>query len=280
MITRSAYETSLANYKIAEADVAVAQAEVTQANASVEQAKAALDKAERNLAHCTIKSPVRGTIIDRRVNIGQTVVSNLSVSSMFLIARDLSHMQVWVSVNETDIDHIKPGQNVTFTCDGLSGEKFNGTVGKVRLNAQSSQNVVVYTVEVNTDNTGQRLLPYITANVEFQVRRDPNLLIVPNAALLWYPGSAAEVAAEARAEWKRVDDQDEQPHAGPDPSEPLKLDKQAEGRGTIWLLQNKVVRPVEVTLGPSDSTRTEVRPVKPNAITEGDNVVVGEFSER
>ncbi len=111
----SAYDQYKANYEVAKANLAVAQAAVQQAKAAVVQAQAALDRAQQNLRYCTITSPVKGIIVDRRVNIGQTVVSSLSTPSLFLIAKDLTRIQVWVSVNEADIGNIHPGQPVTFT---------------------------------------------------------------------------------------------------------------------------------------------------------------------
>ena len=156
--------------------------------ATIAAARASLDE-RRNLDFCVIRSPVKGEIIDRRVNIGQTVVSSLNAPSLFLIAKDLSKMQVWVAVNEADIDHVKPGQKVTFSCDALEGESFTGVVNKVRLNAAITQNVVTYTVEVDADNPGGRLLPYMTANVEFEVHRDSDVLLVPNSALHGIPAA-------------------------------------------------------------------------------------------
>ena len=114
-LSQSDYDTYQADYETAKASVAVAEAEIAQAKAGIAQAQAALDKAQRNLDFCTIISPVKGVIIDRRVNIGQTVVSSLNAPSLFLIAKDLTKMQVWVAVNEADIGHINPGQAVTFT---------------------------------------------------------------------------------------------------------------------------------------------------------------------
>jgi len=116
-----------------------AKAAILQAKASVAQAEASLQRAERNLGYCTIKSPVKGVIIDRRVNIGQTVVASLNAPSLFLIAKDLKRMQVWVAVNEADIGKIHPGQPVTFTVDSFPEEIFHGEVGKVRLNASMTQ---------------------------------------------------------------------------------------------------------------------------------------------
>ena len=114
---RSAYDTAVAN-------VAVGKAAILQAKASLAQAEAVLRRAQRNLGYCTIKSPVKGVIIDRRVNIGQTVVASLNAPSLFLIAKDLKRMQVWVAVNEADIGRIRPGLPVTFTVDAFPGETF------------------------------------------------------------------------------------------------------------------------------------------------------------
>src|SRR5512135_3135850 len=129
LIAQTDYDTAKANYAIAKANVSVARSGVAQSQAD-------LEKAERNLGFCTITSPVGGVIIDRRVNIGQTVVSSLNAPSLFLIAKNLKRMQVWVSVNEADIGSIHPGQPVTFTVDALPGRTFKGQVNKVRLNAQ------------------------------------------------------------------------------------------------------------------------------------------------
>ena len=159
------------------------------------KSEATLNKAQRNLDFCTIKSPVKGVIIDRRVNIGQTVVSSLNAPSLFLIAKDLTRMQIWVAVNEADVGRIVPGAPVTFTCDTFPGREFKGTVGKIRLNATMTQNVVMYTVEVNTENPDKLLLPYLTANVRFVARQESNALLVPNAALRWTPSSRGAARA-------------------------------------------------------------------------------------
>src|SRR6202051_2140537 len=108
-------------------------------------------------------------------------------------------MQIWVSVNEADIGRIIPGAPVTFECDTFPGKIFDGTVGKVRLNATMTQNVVMYTVEVNTENPQNLLLPYLTANVHFVVQKEVDALLVPNMALRWRPASLAEVAPDARS---------------------------------------------------------------------------------
>src|SRR5882672_419891 len=169
LISQVDYDTGKANYEVAKANVSVA-------NSGVAQARADLDKAQRNLDFCTIKSPVNGVIIDRRVNVGQTVVASLNAPSLFLIAKDLTKMQIWVAVNEADVGRIVSGAPVTFTCDAFAGKKFQGTVGKVRLNATMTQNVVMYTVEVNTENPDKLLLPYLTANVHFVLSNESDVL--------------------------------------------------------------------------------------------------------
>src|SRR5207245_11063903 len=102
--------------------------------------------AKINLAYCTIKSPVKGVVITRRVNIGQTVVSSLSAPSLFLLARDLRRIQVWASVNEADIGHLRIGQQVTFSVDAFAGERFKGTILQIRLSATMIHTVVAYPV--------------------------------------------------------------------------------------------------------------------------------------
>jgi HlyD family secretion protein len=186
-----------ADYDTAQADLETKKPALAAAAAAVEQAKANLETAQTNLNYCTITSPVKGVIVDRRVNMGQTVVSSLSAPSLFLIARDLTRMQLWASVNEADIGQIHPGQPVQFTVDAFANTTFRGEVSQIRLNANMTQNVVTYTVVVTTDNTSGRLLPYMTANVKFEVAKRNKVLLVPSAALRWKP-QPSQVVADAR----------------------------------------------------------------------------------
>ncbi len=160
-LAATTYDQYKATYETAKSNLALAEAAVEVAVAGVAQAEANLKQAEANLAYCTVKSPVAGVIVDRRVNIGQTIVSSTSTSSLFLIAKDLKRIQVWASVNEADIGKIHEGQTVDFTVDAFGDQVFHGVVNKIRLNATMSQNVVTYTVEVNHDNSDGKLLPYL-----------------------------------------------------------------------------------------------------------------------
>jgi HlyD family secretion protein len=268
LLAQSDFDTYKANYQVAKANVAVAQAALAQAKASTLQGQAAIDKAQRNLDFCTIKSPVKGVIIDRRVNIGQTVVSSLNAPSLFLIAKDLTKMQIWVSVNEADVGRITPGGPVTFSCDTFPGRTFKGTVGKVRLNATMTQNVVMYTVEINTENPENILLPYLTASVRFVVRQEANALLVPNAGLRWSPSSLAMVAPDARQANSTAAAKDDPPADTKAASA-----KTPKDSGTIWVTDGEFVRPVEVKLGISDGVNAVVLA---DNLQEGQEVVTGE----
>ncbi len=189
-LSQSVYDAYLSENEIARAAVGVSEAAIDEARAAIAQAEAQVEKARRNLSYCEILAPVDGVIIDRRVNIGQTVVASMNAPSLFLIAKDLRKIQVWVPVNEADIGMVKPGMAVTFTVDAFPGRTFSGEVEKVRLNASMSQNVVTYTVEIATANADSLLLPYLTANVRFLIAEEKDAWIVPETALHWKPAGA------------------------------------------------------------------------------------------
>ncbi len=179
-ISQTDYDAAVATNESNIAALAVAKAELNQF-------QAALHDAVVNLGYTIIKSPIKGTIIDRRVNVGQTVVASLSAPSLFLIAQDMTKMQVWAMVNEADIERIHAGQSATFTVDALPGRTFPGKVLQVRYSATMTQNVVTYTVVIDANNADEALRPYQTATVLFDAGRHENVLQVPNAALRWRP---------------------------------------------------------------------------------------------
>ncbi len=291
------YDAYKSAYEAANAAVSVGRAAIAQAQAAVTAAQANLDRAEQNLGYCTIKSPVNGTIIDRRVNIGQTVVASLNAPSLFLLAKDLRRMQVWASVNEADIGKIHAGQHVTFTVDAFPARVFDGTVNQVRLNATMTQNVVTYTVEINTDNSDGTLLPYLTANVSFHVDQHDNTLLVPNAALRWEPTDVRMIAPDIRNEFTSTQVENGNADAGSTSESETgnvshrattapagahatnragsKTSSQPYRHGTLWLVDGTFVRPVRVRTGLTDGTNTEV--IAQN-LKAGDQVVTGDQS--
>lgn len=247
------YDTAVYNYESAQANVVLGKATIQQNEAAVKLAKV-------NLDYCTIRSPVRGTIIDRRVNIGQTMAASLSAPSLFLIAKDLTKMQVWASVNEADIGRIRGRAEVPvrFTVDAYPGETFYGKVIQVRQNAQMTQNVVTYMVIVAAENSNGKLLPYLTANVQFEVGKRENVLLVPNAALRWEP------------ETDRIDPSVDQTALVAESSKNAK-------RGRLWVItRDTLVRPINVTIGLTDGMVTEIGG---DGVQEGLKVVVGEEEE-
>ncbi len=244
------FDAFRSSYEVAKAEIAVTQAAIRQAQATLNAAiktqigaEADQREAQRNLEYTVIRSPVKGVIVDRRVNVGQTVISSLNAPSLFLIAKDLTRLQVWASVNEADVGRIQKGQMVRFSVDAFPGDEFKGEVEQVRLNATMTQNVVTYTVVVTTNNPGGKLLPYLTANLKFEVGRRSNCLLVPNSALRWQPPSIPLI---------------EQPHFE---------------HGTVWVLINNSVKPVSIRTGLSDGKFTEVID---GDLSAGDHVVVGE----
>ncbi len=271
-LSQSDYDAALSAYEVARANLNVGQAAMVQAKDAVAQAEANLRRASQNLDYCTIRSPVKGVIIDRRVNIGQTVVASLNAPSLFLIAKDLKRLQVWAAVNEADIGNIRPGQPVTFTVDAYPGVTFQGEVGKVRLNATMTQNVVTYTVEVNTDNPEGKLIPYLTANLKFIVAQRRNVLLVPNAALRWLPGADQVAPVNPRA--GKTEDPGKTGATGVASS--ARGNKEESARGTVWVAKGRYVQPLQVRLGPTDGVQTEVIS---SELAEGTQVVVGDQSK-
>ena len=238
------YDAAEDNYEAATAELAMGQADVDEGKAGVASAQATLDRANENLGYCTVTSPVKGVIIDRRVNIGETVVSSLSAPSLFLIAKDLSRVQVWASVNEADIGKISPGQVATFKVDAYPERVFQGTVNKIRLNAQMTQNVVTYTVEIDTDNSDQKLLPYMTAHITFHVQDEKNVLCVPNGALRWTPQENSMQTIPLQG-----------------------------SQGVLWIPGGRGVQPIRVDVGVTDGINTVV---SGDDVKEGMDVVDGE----
>jgi HlyD family secretion protein len=257
-LARTTYDNYCCTYETAVANVAVAEAGIDQAKANLAQAQAVLTTAKQNLSYCTITSPVTGTIIDRRVSVGQTVTAGLNTPSLFLIAKDLKRMQVWVSVNEADIARIYPGQPVTFTVDALPGEQFRGEVFRVRPNASMTQNVVTFTVEIFTDNSSGRLRPYLTANARFEVSRRDNVLQVPTSAVGWTP-TADQVAPESQQTPEAASTLAAQRQQDVAATTPSGVGKSApQTPAVVWVVQGRYVRPIYVLTGLSDGTNIEV----------------------
>jgi len=172
---------------VAQADLDQAVADSSSAASQLSSAKAGLDRAKINLQYATIISPITGVVVNRSVDVGQTVAASFNTPTIFSIADDLSKMQVQASIDEADIGQVKVGQNATFTVDAYPARTFKGVVSQIRLQPTTVQNVVSYTVMVDLDNSDLALLPGMTANVTVEVQKVENVLTVPAAALKFMP---------------------------------------------------------------------------------------------
>jgi len=191
LIAAEAQEQAQASIVLSrKAQVKMSQAQVEHALAQVKQREAALHNSKIDLEHTVIRSPLDGLVIQRNVDIGQTVAASLQAPTLFTIAQDLRNMQVDTNVDEADIGRIQVGQRVTFTVDAFPGREFIGQVEQIRKAPQTIQNVVTYTVVVTAENKDQHLLPGMTANVQLVIDERKAALKVSNAALRFRPSSA------------------------------------------------------------------------------------------
>jgi HlyD family secretion protein len=177
-------------YDAARTAAVVAKAQLQVNAAKIDQMEAVLRQVEVDLANTDIRSPVDGVIIQRSVELGQTVAASLQSPTIFTIADDLRRMEIAVSIDETDVGRVKPDQRVAFTVSAYPGREFEGKVKHVRLGSQTVSNVVTYTGIVSIENPKMELLPGMTASVKIQTDSRPNALLAPNAALRWKPPGA------------------------------------------------------------------------------------------
>src|SRR5690606_22521268 len=180
---------------VTDAELGSVRYQLQVAEAGMRSAQVAYDRAVRNLGYTEIYAPIDGIVVDRNVDVGQTVAASLSTPQLFLIAQDLSEMQILASVDESDIGVIREGQEVYFTVQAYPDETFAGTVKQVRLQSTTQENVVTYTAVVSVQNPDGRLLPGMTATVEFVTGSAEDALLVPNAALRFRPTQEMLAAA-------------------------------------------------------------------------------------
>ncbi len=184
---KAKHEQAIAAVAQAEAQVNSQRAQVAQAQAQEQQAKASVDSAKLNLDYCNIVSPVDGVVVSRSIDVGQTVAASLQAPLLFVIANDLTKMQVNASVDEADIGHISRNSDVKFTVDAYPSENFTGKIAEIRLNSQTVQNVVTYSVIINVNNNDLKLKPGMTANITITVATRKDALKIQNAALRYLP---------------------------------------------------------------------------------------------
>lgn len=165
------------------------QAQIESAKKQLVQAQANLQQAELNVQYTTIKSPIDGVVVERKVDRGQTVQASMNTPSFFILATDLRTLKLTAGVDEADIGRIRPGMEVTFTVEAYGMQQFSGTVANVRLNAQNQNNVITYPVWIDVPNPDLKLRPSMTANLKIIISRASNVIRVPNQALRFRPNT-------------------------------------------------------------------------------------------
>lgn len=240
------------------------------AEAQLAQARAAADKDQVNLGYAVIRSPVSGIVVDRVVDLGQTVAASLQTPTLIKIAQDLSEMRIDSSFAEADIGKIKVGQKVRFTVDAFPDSNFTGEVQQIRMNATNTQNVVTYNVRVSLQNPDNILLPGMTAYVNIGVAQRTDVLLVPNAALRFKPEETEEQASANGTPGGA--------NAAPGP----RNGGDGKGRGgrkrdgaagRVYVVDGRTIRPVQIQIGITDNRNTEVLG---GDLKEGDTIVVSE----
>lgn len=230
------------------------------AYAQLDTVRAQLQRDKTNHSYAVIRSPVSGVVVDRVVDVGQTVAASFQTPTLIKIAQDLSKMQIDTSFAEADIGKIKVGQKAKFSVDAFSGRNFEGTVKQLRLNPTVTSNVVTYNVVVSVDNPEQILLPGMTAYVNIMVAKHDGVLLVPNAALRFKPKQDESQFGKAPRE------------AGPRNSN--KKSGQDDGAtGKVYVLKDDKPMPVIVNIGISDDRMTEITSPE---LKVGDKVIAGE----
>ncbi|OLD57471.1 MAG: hypothetical protein AUI54_02690 [Acidobacteria bacterium 13_1_40CM_2_56_5] len=267
LVSKNDFDTAKTNFDSSDAKLQQAQAALQQAQTMIRSRQASIDSAKANVVASKadfersqinmdmtkVYSPVDGVVISRNVDVGQTVAASLQAPVLFTIANDLTQMQVKASVDEADIGKLNDNANVRFTVDAYPNDVFRGKIAEIRLEPQTVQNVVTYSVIIGVANPEMKLRPGMTANLTITVDSKDNVLTVPNAAFRFTPDGAAGQAGQAG---------------------------QAQGRhgSTIWILdENGQPQPKTVRTGISDGSRTEI---VADDIAEGADVVTGDLSKK
>jgi HlyD family secretion protein len=268
LISPSDLDAAIATY-----DSLVAQVKV--ADAGVAQAQAALESSQVNLRYCTIVSPIDGVVISRNVDVGQTVAASLQAPTIYVIADDMKKVQVQASVAEADIGRITENMNVMFTVDAHKDERFRGKVFQIRLSPTTVQNVVTYTVMIDAENPGNKLLPGMTANVTFDIAQYRDVLKIPNAALRFTPPIDASAMAKAPEPAPAPDPSASKP-SDPAQGKPAKGQRKKEVQNRVWVTSPAGPIAVQVTADATDGSWTRLAK---GELTEGQEVIVGIMAE-
>jgi len=282
VMSQQQLDLAKSNYDAANASVGAAAANITQAGAQISQKKAAVTVAQTNLDYTVIRSPIDGTVVARNVDVGQTVAASLQAPTIFTIAQDLTKMWVYAKTDESDVDNIKVGKQVTFKVDALPKQTFQGVVSQIRMNPTTVQSVVTYDTIIEFANPELKLFPGMTAYVTIPVATAQNVLKLPNTALRYKPPMPAE---EVLALYQRYGIEGGEGQRGADSaaeeSGALARDAQNMPRApkaetaVVWKLHpDNSMEPVKVSLGITDHAYTEANAILKGELKEGDDLII------
>jgi len=312
--TQDLFSRQLVSYEekeTAEANYVGAKVGLQQSEASLAQQKAALDQSKVDQSYAIIRAPIDGTVITRKVNVGQTLISSMNPPVLFQVASDLTKMQVKCAVDEADIGRVKEGQKVRFSVDAFQGEVFNGDILQVRNSPTTTQNVVTYEVIINASNPEKKLKPGMTATVSIVTGEALGVLKIPNAALRFTPNLSQEemtkIYEEMRASFQAkrpADGQGQTPavqtpggqapqgenqqrgegrgQGGQRPDFSTMTDAQRQqfqqararrGGGQVWILEDSgKIRPIPIRTGITDNSYTAL---VSGELKEGMKIILG-----
>ena len=259
--TKQLYESNAATL----ASYQEAKNTYTQAQMSKKNAQAAYDQALVDLSYAEIYSPIDGVVLDRAVEVGQTVAASFSTPTLFTLANDLTKMQVEAAVDEADIGQVQIGQRVNFTVDAYTYETFEGTVNQIRMKATTTSNVVKYTVIISAPNPDLKLFPGMTANVTI-ITEEETGLAVPAEAFNFTPD---EQVLKAMRKNGKPEETGEKPQGIPQGERPM-MDGQSSGMSMVWLKKGDEIMPRPVKTGMSDVAYKIVE----EGLQAGDSVVL------
>lgn len=246
---KAQYQQAVAQVDQARAQAQSAESQLQQARASVSQAQAQVDLAQVNLGYTVISAPIDGVVVARNVDVGQTVAASFQAPTLFLIANDLTQMQVLADVDEADVGQLEPSSPVTFTVDAFPRDTFKGTISQIRLNPVTEQNVVTYTAVIDVRNPELKLKPGMTANVTATVAHREDVLTIPNAALRFRPSTDSAV--------------------------PVRAVRKSQGQ-VVWAAAGEGgIKATPVKIGITDGVRSEVI----SGLEQGDRVVLAQKSD-
>ena len=266
--SRLTYERTKQLYEANAATLAAyqdAQNSYTQAQMSKKNAQASYDQALVDLAYAEIYSPIDGIVLDRAVEVGQTVAASFSTPTLFTLANDLTKMQVEADVDEADIGQVKVGQKVTFTVDAYMEDSFEGTVSQIRMKPTTTSNVVTYTVIIDAPNPDQKLFPGMTASVTI-VTEEQTGLAVPAEAFNFTPD---EQVLKAMRKPEKPEGQMPEPPQGERPQ--MQPDKMpSSSPSMVWVKKGDNIMPRPVKAGMSDGAYKIIE----QGVQAGDSVVL------